>query len=111
MNAQDPVVVGIDETIERRRARADLCPWDQSADPVRESPKVVVKTSGLRWISMMLLTQVRLRKANMGLAVFNGACAVHERYHKEHKKRHKTITDWGRQMVYQLHRWLRHREH
>jgi hypothetical protein len=29
-----------------------------------------------------------------------------KRYHEQRGKRHKTITDWARQMIRQLHRWL-----
>src|ERR687884_1153320 len=52
-----PVVVGIDETIERRwgariRARGIY------RDPVRSSRGHFVKASGLRWISVMLLTPI-----------------------------------------------------
>lgn len=104
MKAQDPVVVGIDETIERRRGE-QIEARGIYRDPVRSSKKVVVKTSGLRWISMMLLTQVPWAKRIWALP-FLTVLAPSERYHKEHKKRHKTITDWARQMVYQLHRWL-----
>src|SRR5579864_2023915 len=46
---QDPVVVGVDETIERRRGE-QIEARGIYRDPVRSSKKVVVKTSGLRWI-------------------------------------------------------------
>jgi hypothetical protein len=32
--------------------------------------------------------------------------APSQRYHEQHQKKHKTITDWARQMIRQLHRWL-----
>ncbi|WP_425277538.1 transposase [Methylobacterium nodulans] len=48
-----PVVVGIDETLERRwGARIKARGIDR--DPVRSSPGHFVKASGLRWISRML---------------------------------------------------------
>ena len=52
-----PVVIGIDETIERRwgpkiKARGIY------RDPVRSSRGHFVKASGLRWISVMLLAPV-----------------------------------------------------
>src|SRR5215212_9544027 len=52
-----PIVLGLDEHIERRRG-------DQIAakgiyrDAVRSSKSFFVKTSGLRWLSMMLLTPI-----------------------------------------------------
>jgi hypothetical protein len=72
---------------------------------VRSSKKIVVKTSGLRWISMMVLTPIPWAKRVWALP-FLTVLAPSERYHEERNKRHKTITDWARQMVYQLHRWL-----
>ena len=52
---RDPVIIGLDDTIERRwgpriSARAIY------RDPVRSSRGHFVKTSGLRWLSFMLLT-------------------------------------------------------
>jgi hypothetical protein len=51
------IIVGIDETIERRRG-AKIAAKGIYRDPVRSSKKQLVKTSGLRWISMMLLTPI-----------------------------------------------------
>src|SRR5262249_15724967 len=55
--ATDPVVIGFDDTIERRwgpkiRARGIY------RDPVRSSKGHFVKASGLRWLSAMLLVHV-----------------------------------------------------
>jgi hypothetical protein len=52
-----PVVVGIDETIERRRGEK-IKAKGIYRDPVRSSKSHFVKASGLRWISMMLLVKV-----------------------------------------------------
>src|SRR6266699_5717444 len=49
-----PIVVGIDETIERRRG-AKIAARGVYRDPVRSSKEFFVKCSGLRWMSMMLL--------------------------------------------------------
>lgn len=51
------IVVGIEETIERRRG-AKIAAKGISRDPVRSSKEFFVKTSGLRWISMLLLTPI-----------------------------------------------------
>src|SRR4029453_13718200 len=51
---QGPVVVGIDETIERRWG-AKITARGIYRDPVRSSHGHFVKASGLRWISVMLL--------------------------------------------------------
>src|SRR5579883_1305552 len=52
-----PIVVGIDETIERRRG-AKIAAKGIYRDPVRSSKEFFVKTSGLRWISMQLLAAI-----------------------------------------------------
>jgi DDE superfamily endonuclease len=49
-----PLVVGIDETIERRRG-AKIAAAGIYRDPVRSSRSHFVKVNGLRWISLMLL--------------------------------------------------------
>jgi hypothetical protein len=52
-----PVILGIDDTIERRRGKRikakGIC-----RDPVRASEAHFVKASGLRWISLMLLAPI-----------------------------------------------------
>jgi hypothetical protein len=54
---EEPLVVGIDETIERRNG-AKIKTKGIYRDPVRSSQKYLVKCSGLRWMCMMLLCQV-----------------------------------------------------
>src|SRR6266516_6297842 len=51
------VVVGMDDTIERRRG-AKIAAKGIYRDPVRSSQSHFVKTSGLRWLSMHLLAPV-----------------------------------------------------
>ena len=99
-----PIVVGIDETIERRRG-AKIAARGVYRDPVRSSKEFFVKTNGLRWISMMLLTPIPWACRVWALP-FLTVLAPSERYHQERNKRHKTITDWARQMIRQLRRWL-----
>ncbi len=98
------IVVGIDETIERRRG-AKIAAKGISRDPVRSSKEFFVKTSGLRWISMMLLTPIAWAQCVWALPFFT-VLAPSERYNKKHRRRHKKLTDWGRQMIRQLRRWL-----
>jgi len=51
---QGPLILGIDETIERRRG-AKIAAAGIYRDPVRSSHSHVVKVRGLRWICVMLL--------------------------------------------------------
>lgn len=98
------IVVGIDETIERRRG-AKIAAKGIYRDPVRSSKEFFVKTSGLRWISMMLLAPIPWAQRVWALPFFT-VLAPSERYNQQHRRRHKKLTDWGRQMIRQLRRWL-----
>ena len=99
-----PVVVGIDETIERRRGRK-IAARGIYRDPVRSSQEHFVKTSGLRWGSMQLLAPIPWIGRVWALPFFT-VLAPSERYHLQRGKRHKKVIDWGRQMIIQLRRWL-----
>jgi hypothetical protein len=99
-----PLLVGIDETIERRRG-SQIAARGVYRDPVRSSKSFFVKTTGLRWISMMLLTSVPWAGRVWALP-FLTVLAPSERYHEERKQRHKTITNGARQMIKQLRRWV-----
>jgi DDE superfamily endonuclease len=102
--AAAPVVVGIDETIERGRG-VKIAAKGIYRDPVRTSKEHFVKTSGLRWISLQLLAPIPWARRVWGLP-FLTVLAPSERYHQKRGSRHKTITEWGRQMLLQLRRWL-----
>ncbi len=101
---KEPVILGIDETIERRRGR-QIAARGVSRDPVRSSKEFFVKTNGLRWISLMLLTRVPWACRVWALP-FLTVLAPSERYHQERNRRHKTITDWAWQMILQVTRWM-----
>src|SRR5215212_5812927 len=102
--ADAPIVVGLDETIERRRG-AKIAAKGISRDPVRSSKEHFVKASGLRWVSVQLLTRIPWAERVWALP-FLTVLAPSERYHHERGQRHKTLPDWGRQMLLQLRRWL-----
>ena len=99
-----PLIFGIDETIERRRG-AKIKAKGIYRDPVRSSKSHFVKCSGLRWISFMLLTPISWANRVWALP-FLTVLAPSERYNKEQGRRHKKLTDWARQMMLQLSRWL-----
>jgi hypothetical protein len=103
-----PLVIGIDETIERRRG-AKIKAKGIYRDPVRSSHSHFVKVSGLRWICMMLLVPLPWADRVWALP-FLTVLAPSERYHAQRGQRHKAITDWARQMIRLLHRWYPHRQ-
>ena len=100
----EPMILGLDETIERRRGRK-IAARGVYRDPVRSSTEFFVKTNGLRWISMMLLTPIPWAQRVWALP-FLTVLAPSERYHEERHMRHKTITDWAWQMLLQVARWM-----
>jgi hypothetical protein len=98
-----PLLVGIDETIERRRGKR-IAAKGIYRDPVRSSHAHFVKASGLRWICLMLLVPLPWAGRVWALP-FLTALAPSERYAQERGRRHKTLVDWARQMLLLLRRW------
>jgi hypothetical protein len=103
-----PVLLGIDDTIERRRGKR-ISAKGIYRDPVRSSKGHFVKASGLRWLSLMLLAPIPWAGRTWALP-FLTALAPSERYCRERGRRHKKLTDWARQMALQARRWLPGRE-
>src|SRR4028118_1071717 len=90
------LVMGIDDTIERRRGK-QIGAKGIYRDPVRASHSHLVKASGLRWLSLMLLVEIPWAKRVWALP-FLTALTPSERYHQSQGQRHKTLVDWSRQI-------------
>lgn len=101
-------MVGIDETLERRWG-AQIKARGIYRDAVRSSDSHFVKCSGLRWISVMLLTKVSWANRVWALP-FLTALAPSERYYDDKLRAHKKLTDWARQLLLQLKRWVGDRQ-
>lgn len=99
-----PVVIGLDDTIERRWG-AKISARGIYRDPVRSSKGHFVKTSGLRWLSAMLLVQVPWAERVMALP-FLTLLAPSKRFYAGKHRAQKTLLDWARQAALQIHRWL-----
>ncbi len=108
VSADAPVVIGLDEHIERRRG-AKIAAKGIYRDAVRSSKSFFVKTSGLRWMSMMVLASVPWAQRIWALP-FLTVLAPSERYHQARGQQHKQLTDWARQMIMQVRRWLPDRQ-
>ena len=98
------LVFGIDETIERRwgpkiKARGIY------RDAVRSSKGHFVKCSGLRWISVMLLTELKWTNRLWALP-FLTVLAPSKRFHDKQGLKHKKVSDWSRQICLTIKRWL-----
>jgi hypothetical protein len=98
-----PLVVGIDETLERRRGKK-ITAKGIYRDPVRSSHGHFVKASALRWVCLTLLAPVPWACRVWSLP-FLSALAYSERYTKERGKRHKSLTEWAWQMLLLVRRW------
>ena len=103
-----PLVVGIDETLERRYGRK-ISARGVYRDPVRSTHETFVKSSGLRWVCAMLLVEVPWASRVWALP-FLSVLAPSERYAAKRGKRHKKITEWAWQMLLQVRRWHPRRE-
>jgi hypothetical protein len=99
-----PLVFGIDDTIERRWG-ANIKARGIYRDAVRSSHSHLVKTSGLRWLSLMWLTPVPWAQRIWALP-FLTVLAPSKRSSQGKVRSYKKLTDWARQMICQLRRWL-----
>jgi hypothetical protein len=74
-----PVVIGIDDTLERRRG-AKIKAKGIYRDPVRSSRSHMVKASGLRWLCAMVLAEIPWAGRVWALPFLTALCPS-ERYH------------------------------
>ena len=100
----DVLVFGIDPTIERRWGRK-IAARGIYRDPVRSSDSHFVKASGLRWISLMLLTSIPWAQRIWALSVMT-VLAPSERYYQARGRRPQTLLKRSTQMLKLLRRWL-----
>jgi len=100
---QGPLVVGVDETVERRHG-AKIAAKGIYRDAVRSSHSHFVKASGLRWLCLMLLVPIPWAGRVWALP-FLTALAPSERANAVAGRRHKTPTDWARQLLRVVRRW------
>jgi hypothetical protein len=104
----DPLLVGIDETLERRYGKK-ITAKGVYRDPVRSTHEHFVKSSGLRWVCVMLLVQIPWASRVWALP-FLSTLAPSERYAAKQGKRHKKVTEWAWQMLLLVRRWYPQRE-
>jgi hypothetical protein len=103
-----PVVIGIDDTWERRRG-AKIKAKGIYRDPVRSSRSPVVKARGLRWLCAMVLAKIPWAERVWALPFLTALCPS-ERYHQQRGQRHKTLPERAGQVMALCHRWLSGRE-
>jgi hypothetical protein len=101
-----PVLIGLDETIERRRGRK-LTARAIYRDAARSSKGCFQKTSGLRWMSLALLVPVSWAARVWALPFLTALCPS-ERYapYVRRGRRHKPLAERARGLLGQVRRWL-----
>ncbi len=105
--ASVPLIILIDETIERRTGKmikAKGC----YRDAVRSSSDHVIRCFGLKWISMMLIVPLPWSDRPWALP-FLTVLAPSKACNEAEGRRHKTTVDWTRQMIMQVRRWVKKR--
>jgi len=102
------LIFAIDDTIERRRG-GQITAKGIYRDPVRSSHSHFVKASGLRWLCLMLTVRIPWAERVWALPVLTALCPS-ERYYEGRGRAPKKLTEWARQMLLQVKRWLPERE-
>jgi hypothetical protein len=103
-----PVVMGLDEIIERRRGE-QIAAKGISRDPGRSSHPHFVNANGLRWVSLMVLTHLPWA-ARVWALPFLTVLAPSERSDQARGRRPHALLDRARQAVRLVRRWLPTRE-
>lgn len=103
-----PLVFGLDETIERRWG-PQIAARGIYRDAARSSKSHFVKVSGLRWMSLMWLTTIPWAQRVWALPILTALCPS-QRYYQQSGRSPKKLSDWARQIIYQLRRWLPQRQ-
>jgi hypothetical protein len=98
------IVLGIDDTIERRWG------WRIQArgiyrDPVRSSRAHVVKASGLRWLSLMVLVPIEWADRVWALPFLTVLCPS-KRYYQRYHRAHRSLTERAEQLMHTVQRWF-----
>jgi hypothetical protein len=104
----DPLIVGIDETLERRYGKK-ISASGLYRDPVRSTHEQFVKSSGLRWVCVMVLVEIPWA-ARVWALPFLRFGAFRALCRQAGQRRHKKITEWAWQLLLVLRRWYPKRE-
>ena len=104
MGKDKPLVLFGDETLERRKGRK-IKAKGYYRDAVRSSRKMVVKTSGLKWLTLAASWRFPFSDRHFALP-FLSVLEPSEKSDKAAKKRHKTTIEWTIQVLKQVARWV-----
>ena len=96
--ATGPPCLGFVETIECRKGPR-IAGKGVYRDGVGSSHGHFVKGMGLRWVSLMWLVHLPWIRRVWALPLLSVLAPSSNRYHADRGRRHKTVTDWARQML------------
>lgn len=99
-----PLVMFIDETLERRKG-PKIKAKGYYRDAVRSSKNTVVKSSGLKWLTLAMSWRFPFSERYLALP-FMTVLEPSEKCDRAAKRRHKTTLQWTIQMLKQVVRWL-----
>jgi len=103
-----PLIIGIDETRERRRGAKHPHAGGQATGiyraPVRSSRTQFVTSRGLRWVCLLLLAPMPWASRVWALP-FLTVLAPSARYDQTHHRQHMTLIGWARQLLRTVRRW------
>ncbi|WP_133296185.1 transposase [Zooshikella ganghwensis] len=100
-----PVIVLVDETLERRKGK-QIKAKGYYRDAVRSTQKKVVKCLGLKWICMTLVVPLPWNKRPWALP-FLTVLAPSKQANEKQGRSHRTTVDWTITMVKLVTRWLK----
>ena len=100
-----PILIAVDETLERRRGRK-IKAKGLYRDAVQSSQSNVVTSYGLKWECMVLIVPLPWCKRPWALP-FLTVLAPSKKSNEAAGHRHKTSLDWTRQMTCLISRWLK----
>jgi hypothetical protein len=98
------LLMALDDTIERRRG-AKIAARGIYRDPVWSSHSNVVKTSGLRWLCLMLVVPIPWARRHWALP-FCSALTPSGRYYASRGRKPVRLADRARQMLRLVRRWV-----
>src|SRR4051794_37802999 len=101
-----PVVVGVDDSIERRRG-GKIRDKGLYRDPVRSSRGFFVKVEGLRWLSFQVLAKPGFARRTWGLPFLTLLCPS-ERADAKRQRPHRTVPEKAMSGLRLIARWLPH---
>ena len=99
-----PVIIGVDQTLERRRGpRIGLA--CRFYDPSLRADMPNPTSRGLRWLSAMVLVNVPFAGRIWALPVLT-ALTPSKSWAERHGRQHRSVTEWARLVLLALRRWL-----